>query len=294
MNQPSAQASATVIYNPRSGKGHASRIRTIAERVANDTGTTLHLREVEGHGHGTQLAREAVAQGVTRVISVGGDGTNNAVAQGLVNTHIPMGVVAMGSGNGYARSLGLPLDPEQALHLALTGTAQAMDVCYLNDMLFLGTAGIGFDARVARAFDKSKGRGMLGYARIIVKEIFGAPPMRVVVKANHETTETHVLMLVLCNTREFGNGAEISPGSLPDDGWAELRVVRKPPFLPLIKAFVQIYTGKADKSPYIHTVITRNATVWQEGTLAHLDGEPVEVGNEVRFRLEPKRLWVVR
>ncbi len=114
------------------------------------------------------------------------------------------------------------------------------------------------------------------------------------VKANHETTETQVLMVVFCNTREFGNGAEISPGSLPDDSWAELRVVRKPGFFPLIRAFVQIYTGKADNSPYIRNIVTRNATVWQEGTVAHLDGEPLEVGHEVVFRLEPKRLWVVR
>jgi len=101
-------------------------------------------------------------------------------------------------------------------------------------------------------------------------------------------------MVVLCNTREFGNGAEISPGSLPDDGIAELRIVRKPSFFPLIRAFIQIYTGRADNSPYITNVPTRTATIWQEGTLAHLDGEPVEVGHEVIFRLEPKRLWVVR
>jgi diacylglycerol kinase family enzyme len=240
------------------------------------------------------LAREAMDQGFDRVISVGGDGTNNAIAQGLLGSSIPLGIVAMGSGNGYARSLGLPLDPAAALRHALTAPASAMDVCYLNEHLFLGTAGIGFDARVAHRFDKSKGRGMVGYARIIIQEIFHAPPMRVVVKTNHETTDGHVLMMVFCNTREFGNGAVISPGSLPDDSWAELRVVRKPPFLPLIRAFVQIYTGKADKSPYIRNIVTRNATVWQEGTMAHLDGEPMDVGHEVIFRLEPKRLWVVR
>ncbi|TXI82246.1 MAG: hypothetical protein E6Q44_02480 [Flavobacteriales bacterium] len=294
MTPPTGPARATLIYNPRSGKGRASHILAIAEKVARDTGAQLRLREVEGLGHGTELARQAVAEGMDRVISVGGDGTNNAIAQGLVNTTVPMGVVAMGSGNGYARSLKLPLAPEQALRHALTGTAQAMDVCFLNDRLFLGTAGLGFDARVAHAFDKSRGRGMIGYARIILREILGAAPMRMVVKANHETSEVQALMLVFCNTREFGNGAEISPGSLPDDGWAELRVVRKPPFLGLLKAFVQIYTGRADRSPHIRNIVTRQATVWQEGTLAHLDGEPVDVGHEVIFKLEPKRLWVVR
>ncbi len=284
---------AMLIYNARSGKKQAPRIVAIAERVMHELNVTLDLRAVEGPGHGTELAREAVAKGYDRVISVGGDGTNNAIAQGLIDTKVPMGIVAMGSGNGYARSIGLSLDPEKALRHALTGTARQMDVCYLNDVPFLGNAGIGFDARVAHRFDKSKSRGMFGYAKIIVSEIFGAPPMRVVVKANHETTESHVLMLVFCNTREFGNGANISPGSLPDDGLAELRVVTKPPFFALLQAFYHIYTGGADRSKYIRNVATTSATVWQEGTLAHLDGEPSEVGHEVRFRLEAKRLWVV-
>lgn len=282
-----------VIYNARSGKKKAPRIVSIADRIGRELGMQLDLRAVEGPGHGTDLAREAVARGYDRVISVGGDGTNNTIAQGLIGTGTPMGIVAMGSGNGYARSIGLSLDPEKALRHALTGNARLMDVCYLNDVPFLGNAGIGFDARVAHRFDQSRSRGMFGYARIIVSEIFGAPPMRVVMKANHETTESNVLMLVFCNTREFGNGANISPGSLPDDGLAELRVVTKPPFLPLLNAFYQIYTGRADRSKYIRNVATTSATVWQEGTLAHLDGEPLEVGHEVRFRLEAKRLWVV-
>ncbi len=281
-----------VIYNARSGKKRAPMIKAFAER-ASKPGLYLELREIEGPGHGTELAREAVDKGFDRVISVGGDGTNNAIAQGLVGTGVPLGIVAMGSGNGYARSLGLSLDPKKALTHALTASAKAFDVGYLNEQLFLGTAGIGFDARVAHRFDHSKSRGLFGYAKIIVQEIFGAPPMRIVMNANEETTEAEVLMLVFCNTREFGNGANISPGSRPDDGIAELRIVRKPSFFGLIVAFINIYTGRADKGSSIRNVFATSASVWQEGTLAHLDGEPVVVGHEVSFRLAAGQLLVV-
>jgi len=284
---------AAIIYNPRSGKKKAHRIVAIAERIGRELNADLQLLEVKGPGQGTVLAKEAVAAGVDRVISVGGDGTNNAVARGLVGTARPMGIVAMGSGNGYARSIGLPLDPEQALRHALTATPRRMDACYLNDEFFLGNAGIGFDARVAHRFDKSKGRGMIGYARIVVQEIFSAKPMRVVLKANRATAEHQVLMLVFCNTREFGNGADISPGSKPDDGLAELRVVRKPPFFSLLKAFFDVYTHRADSNPNVLNVPTTEAQVWQAGTWAHLDGEPMELGHELRFKLVPKCLWIV-
>ncbi len=285
---------ATLLLNPRAGKKRALTVQDSARAIAKELGVHLDIQVITAPGEGTALARAAVDRGADRVISVGGDGTLNAIAAGLVGTKVPLGIVAMGSGNGYARSQKLPLDPLKALRVAMTGAASAMDVCYLNDQLFLGTAGIGFDARVAWEFDRSDARGMWNYLRITLKEILGAKPMRVVVKANNETAEHQVLMLVFCNTREFGNGAIISPGSAPDDGLAELQLVSKPSFFPLMKAFFDVYTNRADKSKYVRTVVTREAQVHQAGSLAHLDGEPTVIGNEVRFRLEPKRLWVVR
>jgi len=283
----------TIILNPSSGKQRASTLRANAEALARAQHVALTVRVIEGPGDGKRFAQEAVTEGADRVIGVGGDGTLNAIAGGLVGTPVPLGIVPMGSGNGYARSLKVPRDPQAALEKAFTGKASPMDVCYMNDRLFLGTAGIGFDARVASKFDQSTGRGMWTYMRIIMKEILGAKPMRVVTKANKTVREDHVLMMVFCNTREFGNGAVISPGSAPDDGLAELRIVGKPPILPMVTAFIRMYNGRIDGSPYVSTIVTKEAEVYQAGMLAHLDGEPVEIGNTVRFRLEPKKLQVI-
>lgn len=284
---------ALLVINPRSGKGKAPMIEMAAIRIAQEHGYELTVRKVEDHGHGTQFAQEAVSSGMDRVVSAGGDGTLNSIAAGLIGTNVALGIIPLGSGNGYARSLELPLEPTEALHRAFTGTAKLMDVCYLNDHAFLGVAGIGFDARVAHRFDKSKGRGMWGYAKIIIQEVLGAKPMKVTVITNGERITEQVLMAVFCNTREFGNGAVISPGSRPDDGLAEIRLVRKPPFFSMLKALWQIYTHRADSSKFIRNLVTTEATVVQGGTLAHLDGEPLDVGNDVRFRLETGRLWVV-
>lgn len=283
-----------VVINPRSGKRHAEELRPAAVQLAKDRGDELEFRTIAAAGDGVRFAQEALAGGADRIISIGGDGTLNAVASGMVGSALQLGIVPMGSGNGYARSLGLPRDPLAALRLAFSGTPHLLDVCYLNDRLFLGTAGIGFDARVAWEFDQSKERGLWNYMRLILKHILRAKPMRTVLKVNNETREDHVLMMVFCNTREFGNGALISPGSAPDDGLAELRIVAKPPLLPMISAFIRMYNGTIDGSPYITNITTDRARVHQQGTLAHLDGEPVEIGHEVEFRLEAKRLWVVQ
>lgn len=282
-----------VVINPRSGKKRAESLRGVAEQLGREGGHTLEFRIISAPGDGRRFAEEAIASGVERIISIGGDGTLNAVASGMVGSALQLGIVPMGSGNGYARSLKLSREPARALRMAFSGKARQFDVCYLNEHLFLGTAGIGFDARVAHAFDQSKGRGMWNYMRLIVKHILGAKPMHTVINANTRSREDDVLMLVFCNTREFGNGAVISPGSLPDDGLAELRIVTKPPLMPMLAAFIRMYNGRIDGSPYVTNIITDQATVQQDGTLAHLDGEPVEIGKEVRFRLDAKKLWVV-
>lgn len=284
---------AMLVMNPRAGKRKALTLRSLAERIASELDVSLSVHTISGIGHGTQLARKAVAEGCQRVISVGGDGTNNAIAAGLIGTDVALGIVAMGSGNGYARSIGLPLRSEPALRHAFTAPPKRMDVGYLNDHPFLGTAGIGFDARVAYKFDKSRTRGMFTYARITVQDIFGTPPMPIELQVDGRTIKDEVLMLVFCNTREFGNGADISPSSKPDDGMAELRVVRKPPFFQLVKAFYDVYTHRADSNPNLLNIPATEAFVKQAGTLAHLDGEPMEIGHEVRFRLEKGVLWVV-
>ena len=282
-----------LIVNPRSGKRKAESIVVHAHELAKKLGHKVEVSIIARAGDGSAFATKAIADGFDRVISAGGDGTLNAIACGLTGSNVPLGIVPMGSGNGYARSQKIPLDPLNALDLAFTGKPRLMDVCYLNDLLFLGTAGIGFDARVAHKFDRSERRGMVGYAKIIIKDILSSRPMRVKLHVNGEVIEDELLMLVFANTREFGNGADISPGSLPDDGIAELRLVKKPPLFPLMKAFIDIYTHRVDSSPYVKNIAATEAIVEQEGTLAHLDGEPVETGHEVRFRLEKARLLVV-
>jgi len=251
------------------------------------------VKLIENAGHGEQLARDAVRAGVERVVVAGGDGTLNIVAGGLIGTHVPLGIIPMGSGNGYARSLGLPLHEQSALELALTGSPSRMDVCYLNEFHFFGTAGIGFDAKVAHEFDRSKKRGALNYARITLKEIGKAEPLDITLKTANENYEGKAFFLCFANTREFGNGMKISPASLPNDGLAELQVVQKPATLNLIGAMFDIYRGNALRNKHLRSIITNGATVTQSGTIAHVDGEPIEVGHEITFRLEKEAIRIV-
>ncbi|MCB0794441.1 MAG: diacylglycerol kinase family lipid kinase [Flavobacteriales bacterium] len=282
-----------LVYNPLSGRRQAPRTVAWAEAHCRAHGISLRVHRIEGPGHGTILAGQAVEAGAERVICSGGDGTLNAVARGLLGTTVPLGVVPDGSGNGYSRSLGIPRDPRSAFLTALNGQPRPMDVCYLDDLLFLGTAGIGFDARVAHAFDRSSTRGFWKYFAIILREIFQAGTIHVRVQAGGREVEENVLMVVFANTREFGNGARIAPAARPDDGLADIKLVRKPGTFGLFKAFLDLYTGNADRSPYITTILANEAFVEHDSSLAHVDGEPVHVNRKLRFSLERGALEVI-
>jgi len=113
------------------------------------------------------------------------------------------------------------------------------------------------------------------------------------VTANGQTTEADLLMLVFCNTGEFGNGARLSPSSRPDDGVAELKLVSKPPLRSLPLAFLYLYTHRAARLRHIRSILTSEALVSQDGTLSHLDGESVLIGPTVHFRLESRKILAI-
>ena len=101
-----------------------------------------------GPGHARTLAEDAARRGFDIVLSIGGDGTANEVAAGLVGTKTVLGLVPMGSGNGLARVLRIPLRPDRALRALEDAVPAPMDVGFVNDRIFLNVAGIGFDAIV--------------------------------------------------------------------------------------------------------------------------------------------------
>ena len=86
----------------------------MAEQLADKLGVLLSVETITGPGDGAELALAAVNNGAERVLCAGGDGTLNSVATGLLGTRVPLGIVPMGSGNGYSRSLGLPQEPGEA------------------------------------------------------------------------------------------------------------------------------------------------------------------------------------
>ena len=151
------------IYNPKAGYDNAALKANILKKLQTIPNSKVWVTtKVLEAGSFTKIAIEDKA---SRIIAVGGDGTVNEVASVLTETTIPLGIIPIGSGNGLARHLNIPLQFEAALDKAMHDHEIAIDVGLINNKMFFCTAGIGFDAKVAQLFAKSKKRGFFNYIK---------------------------------------------------------------------------------------------------------------------------------
>jgi len=284
------------ILNPRAGVAPAAARRAIESGRPSWKDYAVYMTREPGHA--TDLAREAVAAGAELVIAVGGDGTVNEVAQGLLGSRAALGIVPVGSGNGLARALRMPLRPEGALDVLVSGVRRRMDVGRLNGRPFLNVAGAGFDAAVGEAFHRAgrdgARRGLLGYVRLGVREILSYRGPRISVEAGGETIEMAAFLVAFANGPQYGSGAVINPGGRLDDGQLELVILDDGPLLGILAASPRLFLGGLDRLAGYRRLRVERAIVTAEDKLAlHRDGDPASETERVEVSLEPLALTIV-
>lgn len=285
------------ILNPRAGVS-----RDLARRAVehgHPRWDDYDISATEGPGHATELARAAVSEGAQLVLSVGGDGTANEVAQGLIGSATALGIVPAGSGNGLARALRIPMRPRPALDALEAGVRRRIDVGLINGLPFLNVAGAGFDATVSRAFHDSgrRGgrRGLFGYVRLSLREMSGYRAPRLLVET--DTGERHELrpfVVAFANGPQYGSGAVINPGGKLDDGRLEIVIIEDAPLARLLAASPRLFLGGIEKvRGYTRLSATRAIVTSDEAIAVHRDGDPESETRRIEVALQPRALTVV-
>ena len=287
------------IVNPLSGAGATPgiaeqrvallRARFTAARVSGD----VHLTQ-RSH-HAGELARAAVAAGARLVIAWGGDGTINEIGTALARSDVALGIVAAGSGNGFAHEVGVPTLPEAAIDVAIHGRDRQIDAGELEGRLFFNIAGIGFDAVVAQQFNlQTLGRrGMAPYVRIGLRETFRYRGLRYRIRLDDEEIVSDALLIAFANGREYGNHIRLAPHARLDDGKLEAMVVEDRTPLARLWCSRHLALGTADKAPRVIMRSVQSARIEADGDLLyHLDGEIGTAKGSIAVRILPKVLKV--
>ncbi len=291
--------SALVVINPISGAGRAypggAAEVDLARGVLEGAGFAATVVVTLGPGHATETARDAVARGTDLVVSWGGDGTMNEVARALAFGPTALALVPAGSGNGLGRDLGVPLDPRRALMLAASGRRRRIDVGEVNGEYFFNVAGVGLDARIARAFAERAGRrGRLRYARVGVEAVLRFRAQAIDVSWDHGTASPTALFVAFANSRQYGSHGCIAPGASLDDGRLNLVIIEDQPIWRIASRLPAFFLGRLGPGPGVTmSTFTTASVAAAPGTDLHLDGEPRTVEGPLTVRVHPRALDVV-
>lgn len=282
------------IINPISGcKKDVSRLIALINSIFHEK--EFQIKFTEYAGHASELAAEAAKRNIDIVTFAGGDGTLNETASGLVNTDTALGIIPRGSGNGFARSLGIPLKTKAALELLLNPEIICTDVGKINDAYFFGVAGVGFDAVVGRAFQTFGHRGPLPYFYIGLKEFFKYTYSEITIETEEETRTFRPLTVTFANTSQYGNGAQIAPMADFADGFLNICIIDRFSLIKGVRGLGKLFNGRIAENEFYHTFKSRSLKI-RNGTpqgLFHTDGEPRSAGRELNISLLPKALKVV-
>lgn len=283
------------VINPSAGQGKYERIIHAIRETLSDSNLKYDIKVLEYKGEATSVAREA-ANTHDIVVAVGGDGTVNEVFNGLVGTQAVFGIIPAGTGNGFARELGLPLKPGEACRVLMEGNVKSIDVGMVNDRYFLGTAGVGFDAMISKLAGEKLGRlrGMWLYFVAGALVFYKYTPQLMDVNIDAEKVETTPLLIAVANTARYGGMALIAPDAKPDDGLLDVCIIRKMGIVRLLWHLPKLFTGKHVKLPDVSMYKCKSITInAPEPIPVHVDGEAIDSRSRVEFTLLPNAIKVL-
>ncbi len=240
----------------------------------------------------TKAAAEASRGDYDRVIVSGGDGTLHLAVRDFDLAKGTLALIPQGSGDDFAKVLGLPRNVRDACELALRGSTREVDVAIANGIRYLGVAGLGFDSEVARyANDNVKFlRGSLVYLYAILRVLPRFTPHRVTIDG---TRDEEIMFATVGNSRQYGGGIRIVPEAKIDDGQLDLCVVHRTSRFQLLKTLPKAYTGAHVKSPFVETGRGTTFSFASERPMdVYADGERI-TATPVEFSLAGERLRIV-
>jgi diacylglycerol kinase (ATP) len=283
------------IVNPKSGlKKNRQHFKDMIDAAFHNTKHTYGLVYTKGAGDATRLAQQAVSERYELVVAAGGDGTVNEVATALVDRSVILGILPLGSGNGLARSLAVPLKLEAALDTLLNPKIIAMDVGVVNDRLFIGVCGVGFDANIGKKYQDYGTRGTFPYFIIGIKEYFQFRPETYTIESDCPTLIISPLLITVANTRQYGGGAVIAPKADYQDGWLDVCILEHTAWLKAACILPLLFMGKIDKSKFYRHFRCRALKIscQNDDGYMHTDGEPWLREKILDIQIKPSALQV--
>lgn len=282
------------IINPKSGTDRKIYIRQSIGKHIDTKKYDYKIRYTEYAGHAEVIAREAATAGIDIVVAVGGDGTVNEVARALIHTNTALGIIPCGSGNGLARHLQLPIDPEGAIKMINAGIIKSLDYGTMNGLPFFCTCGMGFDAFVSMKFAHSGKRGLISYIENTLRETLTYKPDTYTLRFDDTEVQQRAFVIACANASQYGNNAFIAPAASMSDGLMDITVLEPFPPIEAPQLALQLFNGTLTTNSRVKTFKAKKVRITRNGNdPVHVDGDPLTTAQEIEVEIHPQGINMV-
>lgn len=281
------------IVNPISHEIKGFDIRRIIEKNLDLRLFEYEIVYTQYAQHAIKLAHNALLGSADIIAAVGGDGTVNEVGRSLINTKGVLAIIPVGSGNGLARHLGIPVGLAQAIKALNHSHPIVIDTAKINDKIFLGVAGIGFDAHIAHQFAQFGKRGFLSYCQVALGEFLRYDPQSYLIKIDGKEIMRKAFILTFANSSQYGNDFIIAPNARIHDGYLDLIIIDDIPGYLTPQFIYKFKRGTLDHSRHFETHRFKEITIQHPSMQAHVDGEPILFQNQIKVTIQPDSLKIM-
>jgi YegS/Rv2252/BmrU family lipid kinase len=284
------------LLNPVSGKCRAGKLWPKIKNFFDERKIAYHLEKTTAPNQATQLAKKAVGSGFDTVVSIGGDGLTNEIANGMIGSQATLGIIPCGEADDFPKMLGLSgKDWEGACKVIAGGPAKKMDVGMINGRYFLNVVGIGIDGEIVEAKARAKKYmpGFLGYFLQSLLALLLYKPKKVNIRFNGKSVDATVLSLSIGNGKCCGGGFLFTPEAELDDGILDVCLVRFTNRLKMIWDLPKVPKAEHVKLPYVSMYKAKELTATSDMLMTcHIDGE-VAKAHKFEIKIFPQKLKVL-
>ena len=286
------------IVNPISGNGNNLLTPETVSRVFNLDHFCFEIKETQKPKHATELTNASIIEGADIIVACGGDGTVNEIASCLVGSSVKLGVVPMGSGNGFAATLKIPKSIIGALNIIKESNNTQIDVGEINKNYFFSNTGIGFDANVIKNYSKTSQRKLTSYLKAFLLTFFNNPASHTLkITTESQSMKLKPFMVFASNSNEMGYDVSLTPKASTQDGVLDIIIVEPLNKLEIIYFAFLLLVKKPQRFKKAHYFLTKKTEITnfdKGGFLAQIDGEPRQINtNTIKITVNKKALSVV-
>ena len=281
------------IINPHSGIRLKQEVKQMIKRHLNHTIFDYDIQYTAYPKHATALAQAAVLENIDIVVAVGGDGSVNEVVAGLIGSNVILGILPVGSGNGFAGHLGLGRGAKKALKVLNQQQSALIDTCTVNDLPFVNLVGFGFDGLIAKELKGSKIRGIYGYTKSVIRHIFTYQPIQYTIKTNEITLQRTAFMLNVVNGTTYGYNFHFHSKAKLNDGLIHLLIFKNVARWKYFGLLLTALRGKIHESSLVEIYDLKKVTISANSpTYMEIDGDSFNTNSPFEVSINPKSLRV--